>query len=156
MWNVAQDGRPNLLGHPSNQSYVSWISKKEALKGAKFGLPWKRVWEYASKNEGHKSTYDTLKAVIDRIRQAGAEIIDETDFPSAEEIIPPYGWDWYTRLSFLPNDLKLTHLERDYGSKIGHTEHSEFTVVKTEFYNDLKAYLSTLTRNPCNIHSLDD
>ena len=84
---------------------MSWISKKEALKGAKFGLPWKRVWEFASKNDCRKSQYDALKMVIDGIREAGAEIIDGTDFPSAEEITAPGGWDWYARLSLLHNIL---------------------------------------------------
>lgn len=30
------------------------------------------------------------------------------------------------------------------------------TLVKTDFYNDIKAYLSTLTSNPNNIQSLED
>lgn len=33
---------------------------------------------------------------------------------------------------------------------------SELTVVKTDFYNDIKDYLSTLAENPLNIRSLED
>lgn len=35
-------------------------------------------------------------------------------------------------------------------------DQSEFTVVKTEFYNDLKTYLAGLAANPHNIKSLED
>jgi amidase len=53
--------------------------------------------------------------------------------------------------------LKLILFDlRDYRSRIGHPEQSEFTVVKVEFYNDLSAYLSLLADNKNNIHSLED
>ncbi|PGH19657.1 hypothetical protein AJ80_03812 [Polytolypa hystricis UAMH7299] len=126
------------LPRPTESSYASFVSSKDVLKGARFGLPWKRVWELATQTEDKKDKYDALMAVIQRIREAGAEVIEWTDFPSAEEIISPTGWDW------------------DYGSKIGHPEQSEFTVVKTEFYNDIKTYLSGLSANPNNIQTLED
>jgi amidase len=69
------------------------VSKRDVLKGAKFGLPWKRIWEKASEKEP-KVHYDELMAVVKRIREAGAEVIEWTDLPSAETIIPPSGWDW--------------------------------------------------------------
>lgn len=46
--------------------------------------------------------------------------------------------------------------KRDYGNRIGHPEQSEFTVVKIEFYNNLRAYLSLLINNKNNIHGLED
>ncbi|KAK2749919.1 hypothetical protein FQN57_005336 [Myotisia sp. PD_48] len=43
---IALDGirdiQPSSLESPSRNSYASYVSGKEALKGAKFGLPWKR------------------------------------------------------------------------------------------------------------------
>lgn len=45
---------------------------------------------------------------------------------------------------------------RDYPSKLGHPEHSEFTIVKVDFYNDLRRYLSGLKTNPNGIHGLED
>jgi amidase len=45
---------------------------------------------------------------------------------------------------------------RDYPSSRGHPERSEFTVVKVDFYNDLKKYLSNLITNPNNIRGLED
>ncbi|EDN10015.1 predicted protein [Histoplasma mississippiense (nom. inval.)] len=114
------------------------VSGKETLRGAQFGLPWRGVWEKASQNEAARKHYQIFEQVIERIREAGANVIEYTDFPSAEEIIPPGGWDW------------------DYPTKQGHPEQSQFTVVKTEFYNDLKAYLGNLASNPNNISCLDD
>ena len=63
------------------------------LRGVKFGLPWKRTWEAASQNKSLKSHYLKLKTVIQHIEDAGAAI-EYVDFPSAEEIMPPKGWDW--------------------------------------------------------------
>ncbi|WEW57144.1 amidase [Emydomyces testavorans] len=70
------------------------------------------------------------------MKQAGAEIHEATDFPSAEEIISP-------------------RVGREYAPE-ENPELSEFTVVKTEFYHDLQVYLSGLQTNPNQIKSLDD
>jgi amidase len=50
----------------------------------------------------------------------------------------------------------MCYLCRDYGSRLGHPEHSQFTVVKTDFYADIKTYLSLLAANPNNIRNLED
>jgi len=55
-----------------------------------------------------------------------------------------------------PEDSRLTRSCRDYPSKHGRPDQSEFTVVKTDFYNNLKSYLATLAANPLNINSLED
>ncbi|PGH09165.1 hypothetical protein GX51_00919 [Blastomyces parvus] len=145
---IALDGIVDLpigarLDIPSTDNFptapfASFVSGKEALRGAQFGLPWKRVWEKAKQKETAKKQCQIFEEVIERIREAGANVIEYVDFPSAEEIIPPDGWDW------------------DYPSKQGHPEQSQFTVVKTEFYNDLKVYLSNLAANPNDVRSLDD
>ncbi len=67
------------------------LSQKEALKGARFGLPWKRVWEGASNSVENISEYTSLMELIGRIEEAGAHIV-QVDFPSAEEIISEHGW----------------------------------------------------------------
>ncbi|QSS57739.1 amidase [Histoplasma capsulatum var. duboisii H88] len=74
--------------------FAAIVSGKETLRGAQFGLPWKGVWEKASQNEAARKHYQIFEQVIERIRGAGANVIEYTDFPSAEEIIPPGGWDW--------------------------------------------------------------
>jgi amidase len=119
------------------KTYTSWLAKKDALKGVKFGLPLKRVWEAASRNTNHKSEYVALKKLTEQIADAGAQILD-VDFPSAEEIISPDGWDW-------------EYGAGEHGSKL-----SEFEVVKVEFYQSLSKYLGALQENKEGIFSLED
>jgi amidase len=128
--------KPNSRVHRDG-SYTSSLAKKDALKGAKFGLPSKRVWESAAKSTKHKSEYVALQEVIKQLEEAGVEIL-EAYFPSAEEIVPPCGWDW-------------TYAEGKSGSKL-----SEFEVVKVEFYQSLAKYLGTLENNENKILSLED
>ena len=123
--------------HNAAGVYTSWLAKKDILKGAKFGLPCKRVWETASKSINHKSEYIALKELLDQIENAGAQVLD-VELPSAEEIIPPKGWDW------------------DYGAGESGSELSEFQVVKTEFYHSLSNYLGKLESNKEKILSLED
>lgn len=69
--------------------YTTFISSKEVLKGAKFGLPWKRCWELVPTDQK-----EVAEKVFKAMTDAGAEII-RTDFPSAEERIPSDGcWNW--------------------------------------------------------------
>ncbi|KAI2144907.1 hypothetical protein LOZ29_000588 [Ophidiomyces ophidiicola] len=124
-------------GNRSTVTYSSFISQRDALKGARFGLPWQRVWKMASENEKLKIHYETLKAVIADMKSAGAEIFEGADFPSAKEIIPPTGWDW----EYAPEDKPYL---------------SEFNIVRTEFYNGLQEYLSNLITNPNQIKTLED
>ncbi|KAI1936815.1 hypothetical protein LOZ66_004321 [Ophidiomyces ophidiicola] len=124
-------------GNRSTVTYSSFISQRDALKGARFGLPWQHVWKMASENEQLKIHYETLKAVIADMKSAGAEIFEGADFPSAKEIIPPTVWDW----EYAPEDKPYF---------------SEFNIVRTEFYNGLQAYLSNLITNPNQIKTLED
>jgi len=117
--------------------YTSWLSKKDALKGARFGLPWKRVWEAASKCAEKGLEYNSLMELIQKIEKAGAQVV-KVDFPSAEDIIPSGGWDW-------------KFADGKTGSML-----SEFEVVRTEFYHSLRSYLSGLAENEEKICSLED
>ncbi|KAI0404579.1 amidase [Xylaria palmicola] len=119
-------------------SQVTVNNANNALDGARFGLPGKRIWEHAASNKSAMSQYQILQQLINRLRAHGADIV-QVEVPSAEAMVPvDGGWDW------------------DYPSKIGHPEQSEFTVVKVDFYNDIKRYLEGLTANPNNIRSLGD
>ncbi|KAH7163453.1 amidase [Dactylonectria estremocensis] len=124
--------------HKTAPSIESFVCTKSALQGARFGMPWKRVWGTVFENAKKAHQSRVLKDVISKIRAAGSEVVENAGFPSAETIIPPDGWDW------------------DYPSTLGHPEQSEFTVVKIDFYNDVKNYLSTLSANPFNIVGLED
>ena len=44
--------------------------------------------------------------------------------------------------------------DRDFGSKRGYPNESEYTIVKVDFYNDIKRYLAELDNT--NIRSLED
>jgi len=67
----------------------------------------------------------------------GAQIC-KVDFPSAEEIIPPNGWDW------------------EYGAGATGSALSEFEVVRIESYQSLSKNLSTLGNNKEGILSPED
>ncbi|KAH7171369.1 amidase [Dactylonectria macrodidyma] len=122
----------------TSPSIESFVCTKSALQGARFGMPWKRVWGTVFENAKKTNQSRVLKDVISKIRAAGSEVVEGADFPSAETIIPPDGWDW------------------DYPSTLGHPEQSEFTVIRTDFYNDVRKYLSTLSANPSKIVGLED
>lgn len=119
------------------KDYTSWLTKRDVLKGAKFGLPSKRVWEAASNIPRYRRQYSALRKLIKGIEEAGAQVYD-VDFPSAEEIISPDGWDW------------------QYAAGVSGSQLSEFEVVKVEFYRSLSRYLSTLGNNKNKILSLED
>jgi amidase len=117
--------------------YTSWLRKKSALSGARFGLPWKRVWENASKDAEKELQYRSLMDLVEKIKDSGAQVVI-SDFPSAEEIIPSEGWDW------------------EFGDSKKGSMLSEFEVVRTEFYRSLRSYLGGLVKNDSNISSLED
>ncbi len=74
---------------PPVMDYSECLNNKASLKGAKFGLPIKRCWDQVS--EGRKQV---ATRIFDAIRAEGGDVIP-TDFPCAEERIPPDGaWNW--------------------------------------------------------------
>jgi len=116
---------------PEDGDYMKFLSNKKALKGAKFGLPWEGIWTQAKSSEIDK-LLETLKTLED----AGATIVNNTNFKDPYASISPDGWDW------------------DYGGTEGWANQSEFTVVKVDFYNNIKDYLSEVTNT--NMTSLKD
>lgn len=111
--------------------YLQYLTDRSALRNATFGLPWNSFWVYA--DEEQKSQ---LLTVISLIESAGGLVINNTELPNYETIVSPDGWDW------------------DYGSTRGYANESEYTVVKVDFYNNIKDYLSELENT--NIRSLED
>lgn len=74
---------------PLRVDYSKSLTTKESLKGARFGLPNKRCWELVPEDQK-----TIASKVFEAIREAGGEVL-ATDFPCAEERIPPNGsWDW--------------------------------------------------------------
>lgn len=119
------------VGKTPNGGYMQFLTDKSALHGAVFGLPWASFWALNDQQQNAQ-----LTELLSLIESAGATIINGTELPSYQQIVPQEGWDW------------------DYGGTRGYPNESEYTVVKVDFYNDIKRYLSEL--NNTNIHSLED
>ena len=124
-YTLAQDGKTPAGG------YAQFLTDKRALENATFGLPWDSFWRFTDTEQ-----QDVLLSIIDIVREAGATIINGTELPTREVIVSPDGWDW------------------DYGTKRGYPNESEYTVVKVDFYNNIKTYLSEL--NNTIVRSLED
>ncbi|ODM22444.1 putative amidase [Aspergillus cristatus] len=111
--------------------YAQFLSNKSSLQGAVFGLPWESFWKLAGPEQ-----LSQLMELLDMIKGAGATIINGTELPHHEKIISPTGWDW------------------DYGTARGYPNESEYTYIKADFYNDIKAYLAELDNT--SMRSLED
>lgn len=111
---------------PEDGNYVKFLSDKTALKGAKFGLPWTKLWSLAKEEQVAK-----LIEVIEEIEAAGATVYNNTDFGNLD-VISSDGWNW------------------DFGP----ANESEYTVVKVDFYNNIASYLSELQGT--SLRSLQD
>ncbi|KAI9742697.1 MAG: hypothetical protein M1818_003838 [Claussenomyces sp. TS43310] len=118
-------------GNIPQGGYSQYLTNKESLKGATFGLPWQSFWVLADDKQQQQ-----LVELLRLVESAGATIINGTELPDYQTIVSPDGWDW------------------DYGSTRGYPNESEYTVVKVDFYNNIKAYLSDL--NNTNMRSLED
>lgn len=100
------------------KDYSKYLTTKGSLKGARFGLPNKRCWEFVAKD-----IRETALTVLKAIQEAGADVV-EVDFPCAEDRIPGDGnWDW----------------------TYGKPSESEFSVVQVEAFQEINAYLSELS-----------
>ncbi|KAK6088059.1 amidase [Seiridium cupressi] len=130
------DSRDNYTsaqeGKTPDGGYAQYLATKCQLKGAVFGLPWNSFWVYASEEEQSQ-----LLELISLIEAAGATIVNNTEILDYETIVSTDGWDW------------------DWGNtRGGYVNESEYTVVKVDFYNNIKTYLSELENT--NIRSLED
>ncbi|KAF6803055.1 amidase family protein [Colletotrichum sojae] len=124
-YTLAQEGRTPEGG------YAQFLSTKEILKDATFGLPWKSFWVHAD-DEQKRILQGALKVVA----SAGATIINNTEITAYETIVSQTGWNW------------------DHGSARGFANESEYTVIKVDFYNNINTYLSELGNT--NIKTIDD
>ena len=72
------DPRDNytLVQQALSGGFAQFVCNKDALKGAKFGLPWLSFWQLASANQ-----QEQLLDLISVIKSAGATIINGTELP---------------------------------------------------------------------------
>ena len=76
-------------GRHQPKSYHDCLTDRQALKGARFGLPMKCFWDAAPYPQRL-----VAEKVLELIKQAGAEIVP-VDMPCAEERLGKHGiWDW--------------------------------------------------------------
>lgn len=118
-------------GKTPKGGYAQYLTTKKSLKGATFGLPWNSFWAKADAEQ-----LSVLTTLLDLIKSAGATIINGTEIPNYETIVSPEYWDW------------------DYGTNRGYPNESEYTVVKVDFYNNIRTYLAELGNT--RIRSLED
>jgi amidase len=118
-------------GKTPHGGYIQYLTNRTALQNATFGLPWNSFWVYADDEQQAQ-----LLSIIAMVEAAGATVLNNTELPNYEAIVSPDGWNW------------------DYGTTRGYANESEYTVVKVDFYNNIKAYLSELDNT--EIRSLED
>ena len=124
-YTLAQEGRVPTDG------YIQFMTNRFALKNATFGIPWDSFWVYADEEQQSQ-----LLSIVSAVKAAGATVINKTEIPSRKLTISPDGWNW------------------DFGTTRGYPNESEYTVVKVDFYNNIKSYLSELENT--NIRSLEE
>jgi amidase len=124
-YTAAQDGMTPAGG------YMQFLANRSALTNATFGLPWDSFWVHADHEQ-----LSQLLSMISLIESAGGVVENNTELPNYKTIVSPEGWNW------------------DYGSARGYPNESEYTVVKVDFYNNIKAYLSELENT--TIRTLED
>ncbi|KAF2148269.1 amidase family protein [Myriangium duriaei CBS 260.36] len=115
----------------STTGFSSCLAKSTALNGITIGIPWATFWRYTPEVE-----LPTFLTIIDLLKSAGATIVNGTEVADAARVVSPDGWNW------------------DYGTTRGFANESEYSVVKVDFYNNIKTYLSEL--NNINVRSLED
>ena len=77
------------IGKTPSGGYASYLSTASALKGAKFGIPWKSFWALADQEQ-----LNYLLEMVDMIQKAGATIVNGTELPYYKTIVSPDGWNW--------------------------------------------------------------
>ncbi|KAF2969731.1 hypothetical protein GQX73_g3869 [Xylaria multiplex] len=118
-------------GKTPKNGFAQFTAKKDALKNARFGIPWDSFWALNSPDQNLK-----LLEIVQFLSDEGATIVNGTELEGREVLVNPNGWDW------------------DWRGKLGFPNESEYTVIKVDFYNDIKAYLSEL--NHTSIRSVED
>ena len=82
-YTLAQEAKPPQTG------YAQYLTNKDALKDATFGLPWQSFWFLADPVQ-----QAALLGIISDIESAGATIINGTELKDYTTIVSPDGWNW--------------------------------------------------------------
>ncbi|KAI1364855.1 amidase family protein [Xylaria arbuscula] len=118
-------------GKTPPNGFAQFVTNRDVLKNARFGIPWKSFWALNSPEQNLK-----LLEIIQLLVDEGATVVNGTELDGWEMLVNPKGWDW------------------DWRGTLGFPNESEYTVVKVDFYNDIKSYLSELSDS--SIKSVED
>ena len=77
------------IGKTPESGYAQFLTNKETLKGAVFGLPWQSFWVLADPAQQAQ-----LLELVALITEAGATVINGTELPNSQTIVSPTGWNW--------------------------------------------------------------
>lgn len=88
------------VGQTPEGGYAQFLTGRNALQGAVFGLPWASFWALNDPDQNAQ-----LLELLDLISSAGATIINGTELPNYETIVSPDGWNWdYGTTRGYPNE----------------------------------------------------
>lgn len=107
-------------------SDFSTVCRINAFRGARIGVPDNVIALY--REEGNEFQIDTFNAALERMQEAGAAIVRNTDFTAAAE-----------------------YLERLGPTKLGGS-----ATARADFIVNIASYLKQLSHNPNNVTSLTD
>lgn len=114
-------------GKTPSGGYSQFLTNRDSLQNATFGLPWESFWALASEEQ-----QTSLLGLIELLQSAGATVINGTELPNYQTIVSPDGWDWFVYSLPARKRGAFTHqvCDRDYGAIRGYPNESEFTYVK--------------------------
>ncbi|GAP82415.2 putative amidase [Rosellinia necatrix] len=91
-------------GKTPEQGFAQFVASKDALRGARFGIPWDSFWALNSPEQN----IEIIK-ILGFLTSEGATVVNGTEIGGKETLINPTGWDWDWRgkLGF-PNESAYT------------------------------------------------
>ncbi|MCJ1341071.1 hypothetical protein MMC09_006367 [Bachmanniomyces sp. S44760] len=98
------DARDNYtqgqVGQAPTGGYTQFLTDKNCLQGAVFGLPWQSFWSLADPGQ-----VDQLTQLIQLLKDAGATVINGTELPNYESIV-----DFYNNIKSYLSELDNTNI----------------------------------------------
>lgn len=100
---------------PNGRNYRQFLADKTSLKGAVFGIPWETIW----KTPSAKNDIEPLLKVIDKLRSAGAIIINGTEMLHTVTSIRERPYLQHFRYRW---DVDILHDMRFYLAELNNTD----------------------------------
>lgn len=96
------DARTTSATVHRESNYFQFLTTRESLKGAKFGMPIKRCWEFVPEDQKQ-----VVNKLLQAMKEAGAQVIP-VEYPCAETRIASNGkWDWFVIILNYQWSLKI-------------------------------------------------